>query len=280
MKTAIIASSKDPAGANIRNNLIRLFEFKNTGEKFCENEIFQYKTKNNQAVNLYLTNEDLIFAESIDEKIDADILVFASKHRSKENTPAFTVHAIGNFGSADFGGKEKTLCPSLAFLLKHLFIELNKNFLLFSKEENFQATMEATHHGPYVKKPAVFVEIGSTDNEWSDAQNGEIIAKTIMSSIEKFLACEYGNSCSCALLIGGGHYAPAANKAMLGTNYAIGHICPKHMLEHLTEEILIQSINSIIPKPDTVLLDWKGLGQYKQKTVALLDSLSIRHERV
>ena len=280
MKTAIIASSKDPAGVNIRSNLIRLFEFKDKGEKFGENEVLEYTTQNNQPVKLYFVNEDLIFAEDIDQKIDADILVFASKHRSKENTPAFTVHPIGNFGGADFGGRENALCPSLAFLLKRILIGLNENFSLLKKEKNFQVTMEATHHGPYVKKPAVFVEIGSTDNEWSNTQNGELVAKTIISSIEKFLAFEHGNCWASTLLIGGGHYAPAANRAMLSTNYAIGHICPKHTLEHLTEGILMQSIDVIIPKPNIILLDWKGLGQHKQKIVGLLDSLKIKHERV
>ena len=89
---AIISSSKDSAGINIRNNLIGLFDFKENNEKFENNTVYQ----NNKNIKLYLTNQDLIFAENIDKKIPADVFIFASKHRSKENTPSFAVHPIGN----------------------------------------------------------------------------------------------------------------------------------------------------------------------------------------
>ena len=271
MNTAIIASSKDPAGANIRNNLIRLFNFEKIGEKFGNTDIFQYDKIQNKKIRLYLINDDLIYAENIDKKIPADVFIFASKHRSKENTPSFAIHPIGNWGKADFGGEEKKICFSSAVLLKNLFVELNK----VAKYSNYEITMEATHHGPYVEKPAVFVEIGSTEKEWNDAINGEITAKTIMKVFGK----EDQNYISC-VLVGGGHYNQAANKLMLRTNYEVGHICPKYALEYLDEEMLMQTINKTIPKPEIVLVDWKGLGQYKQKTIALLEKLKIKYERV
>ena len=279
-KIAIIASLKDSAGVNIRNNLIGLFNPEKTGEKFDNNDVFDHNKIPDKNIKLYLTNDELIFSENIDKRIDADFLIFASRHRSKENKPSFTVHPIGNWNKADFGGKEKALCPSSAFLLKSLFIELNKNSFLFSKETNFQVTMEATHHGPYVEKPAVFVEIGSTDKEWEDSQNGEIIARTIMNALEMFKVPEHENGWVSALLLGGGHYAQAGNKAMLSTNYAIGHICPKYLLEHITEDILLQAVERITPKPSVILLDWKGLGQCKQKISALLDNTGMRYERI
>ncbi|MBI3027190.1 hypothetical protein HYY70_03680 [Candidatus Woesearchaeota archaeon] len=267
---AIIASSKDPAGANIRDNLVDLYDFKKSDGKFDGNDIFQYRIQN-KIMKLYLTNNDLIFSEDLDKKIDADVFIFASKHRSKENTPSFAVHAIGNWDKNEFGGKEKTLCASSAVLLKNLFIELNN----VAKENiNYELTLEATHHGPFVGKPSVFCEIGSTENEWSDKNNGQIMAKTIMNALE--ISGQNYESC---IALGGGHYNQASNKLMLRTKYAVGHICPKYALECLDEELLMQAINNTIPKPQIVLVDWKGLGQHKQKTVALLDSLKLRYER-
>ena len=172
-KIAIIASSKDPAGINIRSQLIDLAGFEKIDETFDDNYVFQFHKIQNRDIKLYLTNSELVHSESIDKKIDSDILVFASKHRSKENTPSFAVHAIGSWNEANLGGQPKKLCPSPAILLKNLFLELNEN----AKNTGYEITMEATHHGPYVEKPAVFVEIGSTEKEWSDKLNGEIIAK-------------------------------------------------------------------------------------------------------
>ncbi len=268
---AIIASYKDPAGVNIRNNLIELFSFEKTNEKFDNNDVFVYNKIQNKQIKIYLINEDLIFAENIDEKISADVFIFASKHRSKENTPSFAVHAIGNWAKAEFGGEEKRLCYSSAILLKNLFIELNN----VAENSNFELTMEATHHGPYVEKPAVFVEIGSTEKEWNYKENGKIIAKTIMGALSN----ENKDYESC-IVVGGGHYNQAANKIMLRTNYAVGHICPKYALEYIDEDTLMQAINKTIPKLNIALLDWKGLSMYKQKVMTLLERLNIKYERV
>jgi len=267
---AIISSSKDPAGVNIRNNLIELSGFQKINEKFDNNEIYQLNKVQNKIIKLYLTNQDLIFSENIDEKIHADIFIFASKHRSKENTPSFAVHPIGNWHKAEFGGKEKILCPSSAVFLKNLFLELNN----VAKNTNYEITLEATHHGPYTEKPSVFVEIGSTDKEWNDENNGKIIAETIINSLEN----QNKNYESC-IVLGGGHYNQASNKLMLRTNYAVGHICPKYALEHLNEEMLIQAVNKTIPKPEIILMDWKGLGQFKQKTIELLEKLNLKYKR-
>ena len=47
MNIAIISSSKDSAGINIRNSLIELFNFEKTNEKFDSNDVFQF-TKDRQ----------------------------------------------------------------------------------------------------------------------------------------------------------------------------------------------------------------------------------------
>lgn len=267
---AIIASSKDPAGINIRNNLIELFGFEKTGEQFDNNPTFQYTKIKNKIIKLYLTNGDLIFSENIDKKIDADVFIFASKHRSKENTPSFAVHPIGNWGNADFGGEENKLCFSSAALLKNLFVELNQN----AKDSGYKLTMEATHHGPYVDKPAVFAEIGSTEKEWNDMNNGKIIVKTIMNSIKN-----QNNKYKIAVGIGGPHYCKNFNKIALRTDIAFSHICPKHHLDKLDEESIKQAIEKTIEKIDFIVLDWKGLGTEKQKIVNMLNNLNLKIER-
>src|SRR3989338_2033212 len=277
---AIISSSKDPAGINIRNNLIELFNFEKNSEEFDDNDVYQYDKIQNKAIKLYLTNQDLIFAEHLDKKIPADVFIFASKHRSKENIPSFAVHPIGNWSNADFGGEEKKLCPSSAVLLKNLFIELNN----IAKDTKLNAsdlrshlhelTMEATHHGPFVDKPAVFVEIGSTEKEWNDKNNGKIIAETIMSGLN-----DENENYKIAVGIGGGHYCNNFNKLVLRTDIAFSHICPKHNLDKLDEELIKQSIQKTIEKIDFIVLDWKGLGTEKQRIADLLKNLNLEFKR-
>ena len=277
---AIISSSKDPAGVNIRKNLIELFDFEKIDEKSDNNPIFQCSEIPNKTIKLCLLNDDLIFAENIDKKINADIFIFASKHRSKENTPSFAVHPIGNWGKAEFGGQEKSLCPSSAVLLKNLFVELNivaKDTKLNASELRShlpELTMEATHHGPYVEKPAVFVEIGSTEREWNDKNNGEIIARTIINALNN-----QNKNYKIAVGVGGPHYCSNFNKILLRSDIAFSHICPKYLVDKLNEDLIKQSIQKTIEKVDSILLDWKGLGTEKQRIVEMLKNLNLEIKR-
>ena len=51
------------------------------------------------------------------------------------------------------------------------------------------------------------------------------------------------------------------------------------MLEHIDEDIVEQAIKKNVEKVDFVLLDWKGLGKYKQKVVNILDKIGIEVRR-
>lgn len=267
---AIISSSKDPAGINIRNNLIEFFDFSEINKTFENTPIFENNNIQNKNIKLYLTNKELIFAENIDKEINEDIFIFASKHRSKENTSSFAVHPIGNWGKAEFGGKENALCLSSAALLKNLFAEINK----IDNNNNYQITLEATHHGPFVEKPAVFVEIGSTEKEWNDEENGKLIAGTIMNALKN-----ENNNYKTAIGIGGPHYCNNFNKIMLKTDIAVSHICAKYHLENLSEDLIKQAIEKTKEKADFILLDWKGLGKEKQRIVQLLKDLDLEWKR-
>ncbi len=270
MNIAIIASSKDPAGVNIRNSLIELFGFERIGEKFDNNDVFQHDKIENKNIKIYLINSELIFSENIDKKIDADVFIFASKHRSKENTKSFAVHPIGNWGKAEFGGEERKLCISSAILLKSMFIELNNA----AKGSAYEITLEATHHGPYIDKPAVFIEIGSTEKEWNDTKNGEIIAKAIIGSLKN-----QNERCKTAIGLGGPHYCSNFNKIVLRTDIAISHICPKYHLDKLNEDLIRQAMEKTQEKVDFILLDWKGLGAEKQRIIEMLKNFNIEVKR-
>jgi D-aminoacyl-tRNA deacylase len=203
------------------------------------------------------------------------------------------LHAIGNFGKAEFGGREKTLCIAPSVYLKNIFNELSKN----AQDSDYEASIEATHHGPYLEKPVLFVEIGSSEKEWIDENAGNIIAKSIINIIKKDnnifneknliinnesmkkINNDENNNYESVFVIGGSHYNHVANKVMLKTDLAVGHICAKYNLENLDESLIKEAMEKTIPKAKFVLLDWKGLGKEKQRVVGILEKNNIEYKR-
>ncbi|PIN77976.1 hypothetical protein COV15_00840 [Candidatus Woesearchaeota archaeon CG10_big_fil_rev_8_21_14_0_10_34_12] len=255
MKFAVVVSKKDNAGMNIKSQLKKLK---------LNLEIIEF-------------DKEIIYAESIDQETSADFIIFASRHQSEKKTCSLCVHPIGNFHKAEFGGKSETLCLTSSNLLKIFFQNLNKTA---SKEklENYDLTMECTHHGPYVEKPCLFIEIGSSEEQWKDEKAGKVIAETIQTSIkeaeakqktqEKFIS---------AIGIGGPHYCHNFNKIQLNTDYALGHIIPEYSLP-VNKEIIKQTLEKTSQKPELILLDWKGLGksEQKQELIKTLSQIGIK----
>lgn len=283
MNIAIISYSKDKASINIKENLVNNFDFNELDEKFDNNNIFQ-TTIDNDIIKLYTINSEHIYTDGLDRKIDADLFIFISKHSAVEGRPSLTCHPIGNFGKAEKGGREKTLCTAPSFFLKNILNELNKN----SDDADYDVTMEATHHGPFLEKPILFVEIGSSEKEWEDQNAGSIIAKSLISTIKNNSNDndsinknfnEKNNNYESVFVIGGSHYNHVATKAMLKTNFGVGHICTKYNLENLDESLIKQAMKKTIPEARFVLLDWKGLGKEKKGIVDILERSNIEYRR-
>ena len=76
-----------------------------------------------------------------------------------------------------------------------------------------------------------------------------------------------------AVAIGGLHTMPNFKKVILGSDVAIGHCCPKYMLEYLDIDLLLQAVDKSVPKSRLIVIDWKGLGPHKQKITELCDQL-------
>jgi D-aminoacyl-tRNA deacylase len=255
MKYLIVASKLDFAGMNITNQLTQFGQF-----------------------DFYFVNDEVIYDKNIDkEKINKfDFIIFASKHQSEKKEKTLSVHSPGNWRDAEYGGERGRVCPSSAILQKQLFKKLSFNADFFHLK-NYQLTLEATHHGPLIEKPCVFIEIGSTENEWRDRKAGFIIAKTIADTIAEFKENPYNEI---AVGIGGPHYCPNFNKLQLGSNVAFSHIIPEYALP-LTEEMIQEAISKTTEEVDFVVLDWKGIGRVdsREEIIRILDKLYIRYKR-
>jgi D-aminoacyl-tRNA deacylase len=261
MEFAILVSKTDPAGMNIKEHLLKN-NFKESGE-FQENKVYSLDN-----IKIYTLNKESIYNENIDKEIKADLFIFATTHSATSKINSLSAHAPGNWNKAELGGQEKKLCIAPASYLKLALIELEKAKIEFEKIQ------ECTHHGPYLEKPVMFIEIGSSLEQWQNKQAGEIIAKTIM----KILTTEIPKY-KIAFGIGGPHHTPNFKKIILNSDIAIGHVCPKYMLEFLDKEIIKQAIEKTYPKAELVLIDWKGLGPYKQKIKEMLEELKVPYKK-
>ncbi len=279
---AIIASTQDKAGMNIAAQLMQRFGFTHTPEKFDGSAVW---AKEN--LKLYFINEAQIYADYATE-IPADVLVFASKHKSESAKPTLTVHAIGSWGKAEMGGRAGQLVPTSANLIKNYLLSLEKQRT--SKKLNYEVSLECTHHGPFLTKPAVFIELGSSEEQWLDSIAGQAIAEVIANhtslsakpvsgvgsndrTIAEVIANHTslsGNPCT-ALAFGGGHYCPEFTKLLLRTNYATSHICPKYALPDLSEEMLCKALESSLETVQEFVIDSKGLGNQKQHVMKTLN---------
>lgn len=250
----IVASKKDKAGTNITTALSQYGNY-----------------------NFHLIDDDITTHHYDSLRLNKyDFIIFASKHQSESKEKTLSIHAPGNWDQANMGGLPRKISPTSALFQKQFFENLHKN-VKQHELKGYNVTLECTHHGPFIDKPCIFVEIGSTEFEWNDRRAAFVMAKTIQETIEKFEENPYREV---AIGIGGPHYCPSFNKIQAESNVALSHIIPKYTLP-LTEEMLKQAITKTNEEVDFAIIDWKGLGNSEQRQQALdmLDKMYIQYKK-
>ncbi|MDD1748219.1 MAG: D-aminoacyl-tRNA deacylase, partial [Methanomassiliicoccales archaeon] len=91
-------------------------------------------------------------------------MVFLSRHKAASGIPTLTAHPIGNFSKADFGGRPGTLVRSSPDMMTSTLRELQRN----AAGLGFGVSFEVTHHGPYLEAPTMYIEIGSSEENWGN----------------------------------------------------------------------------------------------------------------
>lgn len=168
-----------------------------------------------------------------DERLDARLpaglrtlrptLVFPSLHRSERNVLCLTVHPLGNFGdSAEVGGRPRVLVPTDPRRMTSALRILAERGVGIG----FSATFEATHHGPELELPAMFVEIGYGTEPAPPPAAVRVLADAIPR-------LESGDGDRIALAVGGGHYAPHFTDLAIKRRWAFGHIISRYALASL-----------------------------------------------
>lgn len=262
MTVLLVSSTEDPASTNIKNSLLEQTTWDEYGA-FCDSAVFRHSVMKD--LILVTIPDKKIRHENIDIEIqqqlhlDPRIAIFLSRHRSKMREPTLTVHPIGNYSEAEYGGQPKTLVPAAPRTMTSLLRLIKKN--LKTTDLDYQVCYEVTHHGPYLKIPTLFVEVGSTEVQWQQKEPASIIATALLELFSQYqYEEEYPKDIPVLIGIGGGHYAPRFTDVAFQKNIAFGHMIPSY---HLNSEnidwTMIQKAIQATPNFSGVYLHKKAL---------------------
>ena len=198
-----------------------------------------------------ITIQDLhIYAEGIDKKWQKknnkkiDNIVFLSRHKAASGRPSLTVHPIGNWGSADYGGKEAEVSGATPGWMTGLLLKIRENRI-----DGYDVCFEATHHGPFLQTPTMFLEIGSSESEWEKKEPARALIKSL-------LELQYADGIK-VIGIGGGHYTPRFTEAAFSHEVCFGHMVANYGVSILTSTLVKKAIDS--SKADGIYFHRKGM---------------------
>lgn len=254
----LIASTQDPASMTMTTYLLEHEAFRSAGYKGY------YTSSSHPNVQFYISDKSTLYMEDLDEIFpEAKAFVFLSQHRSQSGTKALTCHFPGNFGFNRFGGNSREISIAYPSLQKYYM-----KSLIVQREivAEYQIVIESTHHGPTsLTKPPFFIEIGSTEIEWSDTNACSVVCDSILKVADcDIVACD-----KVAVCLGGTHYPTKFSKLLMDSEYGVAAIAAKHDLSLIDKEMLDQMISKSVEKVSTLVLDWKGLGKEKERIMSL-----------
>ncbi len=250
----IVASRKDLAAENIRSQLLELYDFERTQEN---PEFHTYEDIGLVSIPGGVTQLTAL-------PVDAEEVIFASRHASRTGRPTLTTHVPGE-------PSEYKLAIASPPTIKAALRELSE-----ARDElglSYDVSLEATHHGPTgLEVPVTFVEIGSLPQQWRDPRAGEAVARAIMAAAREPIE---GRS---AVGFGGTHYARRHTEVVLRTDVGIGHIFPKYL--SLDEKLARAALTRTKGDSTLFALDWKGLGGKSREQIrAIATKLGVQAVR-
>jgi D-aminoacyl-tRNA deacylase len=222
-------------------------------------------------IKLHISNESLLYIEDLDTKYPhSKAFIFLSKHRSESGIPTLTCHCTGNYSDNTYGGNPRELAISYPHLQKRYLKEINnaKPLLL-----DYEIVIEASHHGPTsLKKPVLFIEIGSAEKQWIDRNAASIVCNCLLRVLKNGL----GQCKKVGICLGGTHYPSKFNKLLLESEFGLAAVAPKHNLESIDKDMLNQMIAKSIEKVTYIIVDWKGLGKEKNRIMRLVEDTGLK----
>ncbi|UCC32835.1 MAG: hypothetical protein JSW53_03265 [Candidatus Bathyarchaeota archaeon] len=268
----IVSSKRDIASINIAQQILSQYEFERLSGPFDNNPVYMKRLQNNE-IRMIFINKDLINSQFIADFFKPQLLIFISRHSSASGVPTLSVHTPGNLSEASLGGIAGRVSISPASAMREALMEMAR--IREEMELSYEVSYEATHHGPSLDAPSMFVEVGSSPKQWRDPKAAIAVAHAAMSAASK------KSRYSTALGIGGLHYNAKFTRIALSREVAFGHMIPKYAISKVNLEIVKQCIEKTMEKVESVILDWKGIrGADKEKLRMILDKIGVDIQKV
>ncbi|MDE1804567.1 MAG: hypothetical protein KGH59_02165 [Candidatus Micrarchaeota archaeon] len=264
----LISSESDHASRNISEHLIESCGFERS--KVAGMECWK-----KERAALFRIDTPLISGEIVDSW-GLEAIYFLSKHKSAQGVPALTTHSLGNWtGEAKMGGRPMELSFAAPVEMLGIISAIEK-----IKLEGFEKTYEATHHGPMLKTPSLFVEMGGND----DSIKNKKVAQRLAEAVDTAIFGQKPTPSKIVIGIGGTHYPKKFTELALQRGYAFSHIMPKHAI--LNEDgsdnlfMLEQAIRRSSIAPEAAVIDWKSVNAViKERILNKLGEIGLDYER-
>jgi D-aminoacyl-tRNA deacylase len=283
----LVASNKDPASITMANCLIDDIGFTKvensenrkiggshglhkTQAKPGKNDDEHFDSYSFKNVKLHLSHDrSLLHLDTLDELYpESTAFLFLSKHSAESGIPTLTCHFTGNFSNSNpYGGIPRELGIAYPYLQKSYILDITSKQSFVS---DYDIIIEATHHGPTsLKKPSVFIEIGSTQKQWTDRKAASVVCQSLVSILTREKANPYCKSVGIAF--GGTHYPTKLNKILLESEFGLASIASKHSLTAIDEFMIRQMISRSAEKVTHAIVDKKGLGKERNRILELIN---------
>ncbi len=249
----VICSEVDAASVNIRERMLEMGDFEEFGT-------FEGRPAySGHGGHLVTIGDESLYRNNLDAEvrhalgIQHQAMVYLSRHSSKTGLRSLTVHPIGNFSHARFGGFFRQLvhcCPAGMTMALRRMHALAKEAGL-----DHQVSFEVTHHGPYLNTPTFFIEIGSDEGAWEELEPAQVVGRAVIET-------EPDGGGPVVLGVGGGHYAPRHTDVALKKDVSYSHMVPTHavaglgnqtldgMLDYVCEARMVYFHRKAMPKDD------------------------------
>lgn len=199
----------------------------------------------NKGVRLLKHDNSIVSEDHLDKRWEeatgeaVQDVIFLSRHTAVSNRPALTVHPIGiphlrNDEVPPAGGKPGWAAPPNPRMgpWLRLLKDIAKSHNLTPE---FEVTLEATHHGPEINSPTMFVEIGSTEDYWKREDAAQAVALLLWKGLGLGGGAAIGDwsrndGHKILIGIGGGHYAPRHMDIALKDGVWVGHLLSGYSL--------------------------------------------------
>ena len=234
MVSLILVSGGDIASTNQAEELLKLCDWVEL-EPIEGLQAYSYKH-----ARMWWLKDGCLWEDNLDKRWEIatgevpDEIIFPSRHSAASGNASLTLHPIGTMQvphdkTPDYGGKSAD-CPPPNPRIAAWWRELNH---LGKDLEEFDLSLETTHHGPWIETPSLFIEIGSTDATWGHIGAAKLLSEIIFRGLgldgSQGLGKWDGNG-KVVVTLGGGHYAPRANSLGLHEHVWIGHMLATYAL--------------------------------------------------